>query len=252
MPKLNLAKKNKILGFSNSIHVGIIMDGNGRWGLKSKQSRFYGLKHGFSGVKDIIKYSLEEGIEFLTLFAFSTENWSRPKKEVDFIINLLDKALNEDLNEAIKSNIKLKFIGDLSCLNSSLVSKIRNLEYKTKDFKRMHLNIAFNYGGRWDICQASKKIAEDVKKNHISTEDIDEDLFSSYMSLSGQKDIDLLIRTGGERRLSNFFLWNLSYSEIYFSDVCWPDFKRQDLVSALESFSLRQRRYGLTGDQVSA
>lgn len=227
-------------------HVAIIMDGNGRWGLKEKNSRLSGLEKGLHGVQNIVQYALEEQIRYLTLFAFSTENWKRPRSEVDFILSLFSKALDYNLSESKKMKVRFNFLGDSSCFDDEIQRKIKRLESETKDFTDMVLNIAFNYGGRWDICQAAKKIVADVSRGDVCLEDIGEDYFSSKMSLAGQEDIDLLIRTGGERRISNFALWNLSYSEIFFSDVCWPDFNKDNFKLALQDFSFRHRRFGTT------
>lgn len=230
-----LSKKNKITRVDDRLkHIAFIMDGNGRWAQKRLAPRSLGHKYGASAFKRIVKYCYELGIKTVTTYAFSTENWSRPKNEVDSIIQLLHDYTAEVIEDG---RIRIRFIGERKNLSSELVDVMNNAEEQTKD-REYQLNIAFNYGGRSEIVNACNRLIEEGKKN-ITEEDISNNLYTS-----GLPDPDLIVRTAGEIRMSNFLLWQLAYSEFYFTDVLWPDFDKKHLLMAIESFYKRERRYG--------
>ncbi len=232
-------------------HVAIVMDGNGRWAQKRHMPRFAGHKVGVESIREIIKYSVKINIEALTVFAFSSENWKRPVKEVNFLMELFITALNQEVKKLHSNNIQLKVIGDISGLPSKLQDQIKKAEALTAKNTGMKFRIAANYGGRWDITQGFKKLLADVNSGHLLSENIDEKMISSYLELSQMPEPDLFIRTGGEKRISNFLLWQLAYTELYFTDLLWPDFTVDAYKMAIEEFSNRHRRYGLTSEQVN-
>lgn len=231
-------------------HVAIIMDGNGRWAKQKGKPRAFGHKAGVENVRSAIKTCLELGIGGLTVFAFSTENWNRPKKEVGILMDLFLTSLTKEVAELNKSGVRIKFIGDSSAFSKKLQKQINDSEQLTKDNKKLAFNIAANYGGRWDIVNAAKTICQRVENGELSAEQFDAELLHSETALSDLPEPDLFIRTGGEHRISNFLLWQLAYTELYFTDVFWPDFDRKCFEQALSSFSTRQRRFGHTGEQV--
>jgi undecaprenyl diphosphate synthase len=233
-------------------HVAIIMDGNGRWAKKRLLPRQAGHKVGVETVRTLIKACGEFKIEVLSLFAFSSENWRRPKEEVSWLMGLFVNALQNEVNKLHDNGVRLQVIGEKSAFGSQLQELIAGAEEKTKDNKNLHLIIAANYGGRWDIAQSAKKLAQQVEQGIISSEDINESLLSAHICLADLPPPDLFIRTGGEQRISNFLLWQLAYTELYFTDTLWPDFDRAAFIQALESFGSRQRRFGRTGDQVES
>ncbi len=226
------------------VHIAIIMDGNRRWakekGIEVKQ----GHKEGAENLKRIAKYANEIGIKYLTVYAFSTENWKRTKEEVGALMFLLQWYLDELLNSSELDNVKINVLGDIARLDSGVQKLILKLENKTKDYTGLKLNIAFNYGGRDEITRAVKKIATAVKNNEISIEDINEDLVSNNIYTAGMPDPDLLIRPGGEKRISNFLPWQLSYTEFIFTDKYWPDFSKEDLNEAILEYERRNRKFG--------
>lgn len=224
--------------------IAIIMDGNGRWAQKRGFEIRYGHKQGAENLIKISKHSKNIGVKSLTLYAFSTENWKRPKAEVDSLMRLLRFYLTKNMDEFTKNNVKLKVIGNLDRLDNDLRENILKLEEKTKNNNGLFLNIAFSYGGRMEILDATKKIAEAVKIGNLDIESIDEEEFKKYLYNSEIIYPDLVIRTGGELRLSNFLLWELSYSELYFTDTLWPDFDEKALDLAIENFKNRKRTYG--------
>ncbi len=238
---------NTSLLFSLPKHVGIIMDGNGRWAESRGKIRLSGHKAGVNAVKEAITYAAEKGIERLTLFAFSSENWKRPKEEVSGLMELFTWALSNEVQSVHKNNIRLRVIGNTEKLSRSLQDKIKDAYELTAANTGLILNIAVNYGGRWDIVQAVKKIIAQ-KGTSLELDDITEELITE--NLNECADVDLLIRTGGEERISNFLLWQLAYSEIYVTDVLWPDFTKSDFEEAINSFMKRERRFGLTGEQI--
>ncbi len=238
------AGKNKLQ------HIAIIMDGNGRWAKKRFLPRFAGHKAGLSTVRKIVKYCVETELNYLTLFAFSSENWRRPKTEVDLLMTLFATALDLEVKKLDKNNIKLNVIGDLSQFSLKLQKKIQGAMNLTADNTGLVLTIAANYGGRWDITQAVKKIAVQVKAETIRVDDIDDSLIESCLLTANIPEPDLFIRTGGEQRISNFLLWHLAYSEFFFTDELWPDFDDHLLSKSISSFYSRQRRFGRTGEQI--
>ena len=227
-------------------HVAIIMDGNSRWAQKKDLSKEKGHKAGVKKARLAVEFFLENGIKELTLFAFSTENWGRQKKEVKALMKLFLEAINEQTPDLIKNKVKLNFIGEISRFDKVLIKQIKKSQENTSKYDaKMNLNIAISYGGRWDLEQALKKIIDDILKETIKIRNLNEDLISNYLSTSQIKDPDMIIRSGGEKRISNFFLWQAAYSEIYFSDKLWPDFNEKDFKKALNEFSLRKRKFGV-------
>jgi len=225
------------------VHIGIIMDGNGRWAKKRGRPRQFGHREGAKTFKKITNYAKELGIKYMTFYAFSTENWKRPKEEVETIMNLFDKYL-DDVRDHIRENVKVVFIGDKSKLTQSLQKKMQKLEDDSKDFTAMTLILAINYGGRDEIISGIKKITKLANDGFITPDQIDEDFVSANLYTAGIPDVDLIIRPSGEMRLSNFLIWQAAYSELYFADILWPDFSKKDFDKALESYSERCRRFG--------
>lgn len=226
------------------MHIGIIMDGNGRWAADKGWPRSFGHRAGAKKVSEIIKYCPELKVKTLTLYAFSTENWKRAAHEVSSLMRLFRGYLQTKYLEVVKNNIKVKFLGDTNPLPKDILLQMKKLETDTKKNNGFFLNIALNYGGRNEIIRSTKKIAKDLLSDKISVDDINETLFSSYLDTSGQKDPDLIIRTAGEMRLSNFLLWQSVYSELYFSNKMWPEFTTQDFEMAVHSFRQRNRKFG--------
>ena len=227
-------------------HVAIIMDGNSRWAQKKDLSKEKGHKAGVKKARLAVEFFLENGIKELTLFAFSTENWGRQKKEVKALMKLFLEAINEQTPDLIKNKVKLNFIGEISRFDKVLIKQIKKSQENTSKYDaKMNLNIAISYGGRWDLEQALKKIIDDILKETIKIRNLNEDLISNYLSTSQIEDPDMIIRSGGEKRISNFFLWQAAYSEIYFSDKLWPDFNEKDFKEALNEFSSRKRKFGV-------
>ena len=227
-------------------HVAIIMDGNSRWAQKKDLSKEKGHKAGVKKARLAVEFFLENGIKELTLFAFSTENWGRQKKEVKALMKLFLEAINDQTPDLIKNKVKLNFIGEISRFDKVLIKQIKKSQENTSKYDaKMNLNIAISYGGRWDLEQALKKIIDDILKETIKIRNLNEDLISNYLSTSQVEDPDMIIRSGGEKRISNFFLWQAAYSEIYFSDKLWPDFNEKDFKEALNEFSSRKRKFGV-------
>lgn len=225
-------------------HIAIIMDGNGRWAKKRGLPRSAGHSMGAKNLENVVRYLKDTSVRYLTVYAFSTENWKRPKDEVDDLMALLERYLRDYDNLLGGEDVKLKVIGRKDCLSDTLIKLIDEVEEKSKDRKQLTINIALNYGGRQEICDAAKKIAEDVKMGKIDVSDIDEKLFNDYIYTKNIPDPDLIIRPSGEERLSNFLLWQCAYSEFWFSNVCWPDFTPDKLEEALLDFQKRNRRFG--------
>lgn len=237
-------------GSSTPRHVAIIMDGNGRWARRRHLPRVAGHRVGLEAVRKTIKACVSHGVEVLTLFAFSSENWRRPKEEVGLLMNLFMNALDSEVKKLHKNGVRLRIIGDVAGFSLELQQRIRAAEELTRENSVLHLNIAANYGGRWDITQACRSLAEEVAAGTLRCEAISEELLRGRLSLSGLPEPDLFIRTGGEQRVSNFLLWQLAYSELYFTDLLWPAFDEAAFAEALQSFAGRQRRFGRTGEQV--
>lgn len=225
-------------------HLGIIMDGNGRWAKKRGLPRSAGHTVGAANFKTITRYCASIGIEYLTVYAFSTENWKRPAEEVSALMKLFRQYLEEALRDFLDENIKVRFIGDTTAFPEELQKLIRETEEVSKNRTGMVLNIAMNYGGRDEIARAARLLAEKVQRGEMRPEDIDEDAISGQLYTAGQPDPDLIIRPSGEQRISNFLLWQSAYAEYIIRDILWPDFKPQDLEEALDEFSRRQRRFG--------
>lgn len=231
-------------------HVAIIMDGNGRWAQQRGKLRTFGHKAGVEAVRSSVRLARKIGVESLTLFAFSSENWQRPQEEVSVLMKLFSLVLKSEVKKLNKNDIRLKVIGDISAFDKKLQEKIYKAEALTRDNQSLTLNIAANYGGRWDIINAARQLAEKVKSGEIQPDTIDEAIFNEHTSTSSLPELDLLIRTGGDHRVSNFLLWQCAYAEFYFTDVLWPDFTESVFTAAIQDFSNRQRRFGLTGAQI--
>ncbi len=225
-------------------HVAIIMDGNGRWAKKRHMPRNYGHAAGSRIVETIVRDAYELGIRYLTVYAFSTENWSRPESEVKALMKLLESYLTDCIAKAKKNNMRVRVIGDISRLNPKIQALIRELEEVSKDLDGIQFTIALNYGGRDEIVRAVRKLCADVRDGNLEESGIDEKRFSAYLDTFDMPDPELLIRTSGEQRISNYLLWQLAYSEMYFTDVLWPDFNREEMIRAIEFYNGRNRRFG--------
>ncbi|MCB1629009.1 MAG: di-trans,poly-cis-decaprenylcistransferase [Xanthomonadales bacterium] len=225
-------------------HVAVIMDGNGRWAQQRRRPRAFGHRAGVQAVRGLIKACLGRGIPCLTLFAFSSENWSRPRGEVSSLMDLFLRSLRKEADDLARNGVRLRFIGDRAAFADELQQAMRDVEQRTRENTRLQLNIAVNYGGRWDIVAAARSLAEQVRRGELDPAAIDSEVFHGQTSLAGLPDPDLLIRTGGEQRISNFLLWQSAYAELYFCDTLWPDFDEAALDLALADFRGRQRRFG--------
>ncbi len=234
------------------IHVAVIMDGNGRWARARGKPRHAGHRAGVKAVRATVEAAAERGVGYLTLFAFSSENWSRPEEEVSNLMTLFVEALRREVAELHRNNVKLRFVGALDQLSDGLRRKMAAAEEKTSGNTGLVLNIAVAYGGRWDIAGAARALADKAVSGTIVPAEIDEEAVVAELQLGQLPDPDLLIRTGGEQRISNFLLWQLAYAELLFTDVLWPDFDKGDFDKALAWFAGKQRRYGHTGEQVEA
>jgi undecaprenyl diphosphate synthase len=228
-------------------HIAIIMDGNGRWAKQRFLPRIAGHKRGVEAVRSAVRTCAERGVEYLTLFAFSSENWRRPLEEVKFLMQLFVHALESEVAKLHKNNIRFRVIGDLSRFDAQIVRLIREAEEKTKLNQKLTLTIAANYGGRWDVLQAVNRM---IRDNPLKTDNYSENDLTPYFAMSDVPEPDLFIRTGGEKRISNFLLWQLAYTELYFTDLLWPDFDATAMDAAIESYQRRERRYGRTSEQL--
>ena len=224
-------------------HIAIILDGNGRWAKKRRMPRSFGHVKGCENLEDICEVAKELGVKYLTVYAFSTENWKRSKEEVDGLMKLFRNYLKKCIKISQKNNMRVKVIGDITAFDSDIQESIEKLEDFSKDFTDLHFQIALNYGSRDEITRAVNRMLEDQKAGKLETP-VSEDTISGYLDTAGLPDPDLMIRTSGELRLSNYLLWQLAYSEFYFTDVPWPDFKKEELVKAIEKYNERDRRYG--------
>ena len=242
--------KDKINTDNLPKHLAIIMDGNGRWAKQKGFLRAFGHENGTKSVRLTVETCAKLGIENLTLYAFSTENWNRPKLEVDTLMKLLISSLKNELQTLVENNIKLNTIGNLDLLPNSAQKELLDVIEKTKNNTRMVLTLALSYGSREEILNAVKIISDKVKNNIISIDSIDESIINEHLYTQNLPDVDLLIRTSGEHRISNFLLWQIAYSELYFTDVLWPDFKENDLYEAIISYQKRERRFGKTSEQI--
>ena len=233
-------------------HIAIVMDGNGRWAKKRNRPRSMGHQAGLKALRATIEHCARLGIGTLTVFAFSSENWKRPASEVSRLMELFLRALDKEVAELHENGICVRFAGDKSAFSETIQAKMTAAEALTSGNELLVVNVAVNYGGRWDIAQAARKLARAVKDGRLSAGDIDENLFAQFLDLAASPDPDLFIRTGGEMRISNFLLWQSAYTEFYFTPVLWPDFDSKVLDEAIAAYSSRERRYGQTGDQVKA
>lgn len=231
-------------------HIAIVMDGNGRWAKARHRPRTFGHNAGRKAVREVVEGCLREGVEALTLFAFSSENWRRPQEEVGALMTLFLRALDKEVNELHAQGVRLRFIGDLARFDGPLRERMLAAMARTAGNRALQLNIAVNYGGRWDIAHAAREAAAAVARGELRAEDIDEAALDRFTSLAELPPLDLFIRTGGECRLSNFLLWQAAYAELHFTDTLWPDFDQACLRRAIADFGSRERRYGRTGEQV--
>lgn len=233
------------------MHLAIIMDGNGRWAQKRLLNRVLGHRKGIDAVRRVVRLCRNIGIPYLTLYAFSYENWNRPSREVSALMKLLESYLLKELPEMMENSIKLTAIGRLDLLPPSAKKTLQRCVKETENNKGMVLNLALSYGGRTEIIDAVRRVADDLKAGRVKAEEITEESFSDYLYTAGMPDPDFLVRTSGEMRVSNFLLWQIAYSEIYVTDTLWPDFGEDDLINALLDFQKRERRFGLTGSQIA-
>jgi len=231
-------------------HVAIIMDGNGRWAKKNGMGRLVGHREGVASVRKISEAVGKLGISYLTLYTFSTENWNRPKEEVDALMTLMITAIKNESEDLMTNNVRLKVIGDINRLPQATYNELVTTIDKTSKNTGLNLTLALSYSSRWELTEAVRKISQKVKDGTIDIEQIDEQVISEHLTTSGAPDPDLLIRTGGERRISNYLLWQLAYSELYFTDVFWPEFREENLYAAILDFQQRERRFGKTGEQI--
>jgi len=231
-------------------HIAIVMDGNGRWARKRNRPRKMGHQAGLKALRETIHHCMRLGVSTLTVFAFSSENWNRPRGEVSRLMEIFLRALDKEVDELNKNDVCLRFVGDLSAFQPAIQTKMSEAQRLTFDNSRLVANIAVNYGGRWDITQAAKRMAKAVSEGSISLEEVDETQFAHFLAIAGSPDPDLFIRTGGEMRISNFLLWQSAYTEFYFTPVLWPDFNGQTLDMAITDFQSRERRFGRTSEQV--
>jgi undecaprenyl diphosphate synthase len=231
-------------------HVAVIMDRNGRWAKSKGASRIFGHQNGVKSVKDTVEAAAELGVEYLTLYAFSTENWNRPAEEVSALMELLIKTIYDETPTLNKNKIRLLTIGDTKSLPAKCQQQLADAMKETANNTRLNLVLALSYSGKWEILEAVKQIAEEVKAGKISSSEINESVFESHLSTAGIPDPELMIRTSGECRISNFLVWQLAYAEFYFTETLWPDFRREDFYKAIISYQNRERRFGKTGEQV--
>ena len=231
-------------------HIAVIMDGNGRWAKQQGHERLYGHNYGVESVRELLKGAKELKVKYLTLYAFSTENWNRPKEEVDGLMDLLVRTIANEVDELNKKGIRLLSIGDTEGLPGSCRDELKKAMELTSHNSETTLVLALNYSSRWEIVNAVKNIATSVKKEELSVEDVDADFFSNSLTTKGVPDPGLVIRTSGEQRISNFLLWQIAYSEFYFTDLLWPEFKRETLYEAVYDFQARERRFGMVSEQI--
>ncbi len=231
-------------------HIAIIMDGNGRWAKSKGLPRFAGHKVGVESVREVVKACTEVGVKYLTLYTFSTENWNRPQEEVSTLMRLLVKTLRKEINELHKNNVRLLAIGDLKSLPEAVQVQLKDAMEKTANNESLNLVLALSYSGRWEILEAVKKIAADIKNKKLQGSEVNSKLFSDYLTTKGIPDPDLLIRTSGEMRVSNFLLWQIAYSEIVITECYWPDFRREQLYDAIRQYQKRERRFGKVSEQI--
>jgi len=243
----NRVDKNKI-----PKHVAIIMDGNGRWAERHGKERAEGHEHGVESVRSVVEGAGEIGVKHLTLYAFSTENWDRPKAEVDALMGLLVQAIEAETDSLMENNVRLSAIGNIEAMPAHVIDNLNKCISRLKGNSGLNLNLALSYSGQWDIINAAKKMALDIEARKINHENVNNDLFSTYLSTADLPDPELLIRTSGEFRISNFLLWQIAYSELYFTNKLWPDFRKEDLFEAIVDYQNRERRFGKTREQITS
>jgi undecaprenyl diphosphate synthase len=231
-------------------HIAVIMDGNGRWAKSNGMDRFMGHKEGVVSVRKISEATGKLGIEYLTLYTFSTENWKRPKDEINSLMELMVTAIKNESEDLMTNNVRLKIIGDIERLPHATIENLKDVIERTDKNTGLNLTLALSYSSRWEITEAARKISFAVKNGSLSIEQINENTISEYLTTNNLPDPDLLIRTGGEKRISNYLLWQLAYAELYFTDTYWPDFREENLYEAIVDFQQRERRYGKTGEQL--
>ena len=233
-------------------HIAVIMDGNGRWAKQRGKSRVFGHKNGVVAVNDFVECSAEIGVKYLTLYAFSSENWNRPDYEVNALMQLLVVTIKKEIDKLNKNNIRLQVIGDVESLPSKTRKILLEAIKSTENNDRMTLILALSYSSKWEIMESVKSIAKKVENNEISSDQVTEELFEQHLNTSDYPDPELLIRTSGENRISNFLLWQIAYSELYFTDKLWPDMRKADLIDAIEDYQSRERRFGKTSEQIES
>ncbi len=236
---------------NNPEHVAIIMDGNGRWAYNHGKDRLYGHNTGVGSVREVLTAAQKHKVKFLTLYTFSTENWNRPKDEVDGLMNLFAKTIAEEIEELHENGVRIQFIGNIDLLPDFAKQALFSATEYTKNNTGITLTLALSYSSRWEILNATKRIAQEIKEGKLSEEEVDETLFSRYLTTANIPDPELIIRTSGEFRISNFLLWQIAYSEFYFTDTLWPDFKEKDFEMAINSYQNRERRFGKTSSQIN-
>ena len=232
-------------------HIAIIMDGNGRWAKEYGKPRLFGHRSAIQSVRDVNEACAELGVEYLTLYAFSTENWNRPADEVGGLMTLFSQTLVKETSTMLKNGVRLNVIGDVERMPQNILDQMQKAIEVTSKGTRMELTLALSYSGRWDIANAARNVAQAVKDGSLQPADINEETFSNYLSMAGKPDPELLIRTSGELRISNFLMWQLAYSELYFTPKYWPDFRREDLYEAIVDYQHRERRFGKISEQIS-
>jgi undecaprenyl diphosphate synthase len=244
--------KEDLISEKIPVHVAVIMDGNGRWARKKGLMRIFGHRNGVRAVRETVEAAAETGVKYLTLYAFSTENWNRPKEEVEALMDLLIESTHSEMETLMKNSIRLKAIGELETLPEKTRANLESAIKKTENNTRMTLILALSYSGRREIVRAAKNLADKIQSGMISASAITEEVFADELNTSGIPDPELMIRTSGEQRISNYLLWQLAYAELYFTDVLWPDFRKMDFFRAIFDFQNRERRFGKTGEQIDS
>jgi undecaprenyl diphosphate synthase len=232
-------------------HIAVIMDGNGRWARQRGLDRVFGHQQGVTAVRNVIEAAAEIGIKYLTLYAFSTENWGRPDEEVSALMGIMIQSLNKETDTLIRNNIRMLTIGDVERLADDVRERLYDTISLTSGCTGLNLVVALSYSSRWEITQAARKLAEDVRKGDVDPDNVDEEKFENYLTTAGIPDPDLMIRTSGEMRISNFLLWQMAYTELYITEILWPDFGKEDLYEAIIEYQRRERRFGKTSEQVA-
>jgi undecaprenyl diphosphate synthase len=245
-----MSLRQKISVDNLPIHVAIIMDGDGRWATQQGKERIFGHRQGVESVRAVIEAAAELGIKYLTLYAFSTENWGRPDDEVTALMGIMVQSLNNETVTLLKNNIRMSAIGDFSKLSDDVLERLNETIRLTSSSNGLNLVVALSYGSRWEITEAAKKMAADINKGSLKIESAGETEFEKYLNTYGIPDPDLLIRTSGEFRISNFLLWQIAYTELYFTEILWPDFRKEDFYNAIIDFQKRERRFGKTSEQI--